>query len=51
MESYIGQVEKFLRGQMTKQEVITFKTSLATNPQLHSFAIIVINILRNKKSR
>lgn len=41
MEEYIEQTEKFLRGQMSKQEEISFKASLATDECFHSFALIM----------
>lgn len=50
MEEYINQIEKFLRGQMTQKEELTFKTSLITDVRLRSYAFIMANMLRVQKS-
>lgn len=50
MEGYIDQIEKFLRGQMTKREEVVFKTSLKTDVHFRSFAFIVVSILKEQKS-
>ena len=50
MEEYIEQIEKFLRGQMSQREEVTFKTSLATDSHLHSCAFIVVYILKRHKT-
>ena len=46
MTEYIDQIEKFLRGQMSKEEESVFKTSLSTDEHLQSFAFVVAHILR-----
>lgn len=50
MGEYIDQIEKFLRGQMSKREEMVFKTSLITDTHLRSFAFIVAYMLRKQKS-
>lgn len=49
MEEYIDQIEQFLRGQMTKQEEIVFKSSLISNIDMRLFAFIVAYILRTSQ--
>lgn len=49
MEDYIEQIEKFLKGKMSKREEVIFKTSLTTNAHLRSCAFIVTYILRIQK--
>lgn len=46
MENHIGQIEKFLRGQMNQKEESVFKASLKTDARLHSFAFIVVYMLK-----
>ena len=50
MEEYIDQIEKFLRGQMSKEEEDVFKTSMTTDAQQRLFAFIVASILKKQKS-
>lgn len=50
MKEYIDQIEKFLKGQMSQEEEELFKTSLATNGHLRSFAFFVVSILKKQKS-
>lgn len=50
MEEYIDQIEKFLRGQMSKEEEDVFKTSTTTDAQQRLFAFIVASILKKQKS-
>jgi hypothetical protein len=49
MENLIDQIEKYLRGQMSQDEEGSFKTSLATNGHLRSFAFIVTLMLKTEK--
>ena len=49
MEEYINQIEKYLSGQMSRQEETTFIASLASNGCFRSFALIVVIVLRQKK--
>lgn len=51
MKEYIDQIEKFLRGQMSKVEECEFKASLRGDAHLRSFAFIVTYMLRKQKSR
>ena len=50
MEKDIEKIEKFLRGQMNQKEEMAFKSSLKTDACLSSYAFIVSNMLRWKKS-
>ena len=50
MESYIEQIEKFLRGQMSQEEESSFKKSLTTDTHLRSYAFIIAFILKEQKS-
>ncbi len=50
MEEYINQIEKYLSGQMSRQEETTFIASLASNGCFRSFALIVVIVLRQKKT-
>lgn len=47
MEDYVDQIEKYLRGQMTKQEELTFKVALLSNENFHSLALSITYILRS----
>ena len=49
MEEYINQIEKYLSGQMSRQEETSFIASLASNGCLRSLALIVVIVLRQKK--
>lgn len=49
MEDYIDQIEKFLRGQMSKEEERLFKTSLTTDTSFRICAFIVVCILKQQK--
>ena len=49
MEEYINQIEKYLSGQMSRQEETPFIASLASNGCLRSLALIVVIGLRQKK--
>lgn len=49
MEDYIEQIEKFLKGKMSIQEEVIFKTSLTTNAHLRSCAFIMAYMLRIQK--
>ena len=46
MEDYVEQIEKFLRGNMSKEEEHQFKTSVKVNPRLRLYAFIVAIMLR-----
>ncbi len=48
MEECINQIEKFLRGQMSKQEENSFKESVKSSEQLRSFAFIVTLMVKYK---
>ena len=50
MTEYIDQIEKFLRGQMSQEEEVTFKTSLTIDARLCSYAFIMANMLRTQKT-
>ena len=50
MMEYIDQIEKFLRGQMSQEEEDSFKTLLAIDPFLRSYAFIVAYILKKQKN-
>lgn len=50
MEEYINQIEKFLRGQMNKEEEGVFKASLTTDAHLRSYAFIFAIIMKTQKS-
>ena len=50
MTEYIDQIEKFLRGQMSQEEEGVFKSTLATDAHLCSFAFILAYILRMQKT-
>lgn len=50
MEKDIEQIEKFLMGQMGQEEEMAFKSSLKTDACLSSYAFIVSNMLRWKKT-
>lgn len=49
MTEYIDQIEKFLRGQMSQEEEVTFKSSLATDANLRLYAFIVAYMLKRQK--
>lgn len=49
MEEYINQIEKYLRGQMSKEEEGLFKASLTTDVHLRSCAFFVAYMLRKQK--
>lgn len=49
MKEYIDQMEKFLRGQMSHEEEVAFKTSLTIDARLRSYAFIVAIMLRKQK--
>lgn len=52
MGDYTDQIEKFLRGQMSREEEISFKASLASDECFHSFALIMALVLKaHKKSQ
>lgn len=48
MEEYIDQIEKFLRGQMSKEEERVFKTLLTTDAHLRSLAFIMAYMLKEQ---
>jgi hypothetical protein len=50
MEEYINQIEKYLRGQMSKEEEGLFKASLTTDAHMRSFASIMAFIIKEQKS-
>lgn len=50
MEEYINQIEKYLRGQMSKEEEGLFKASLTTDVHLRSCAFFVTFIIMAQKS-
>lgn len=50
MEDFVDQIEKFLRGQMSQEEEVIFKTSLETDVRLRSLTFIVAYMLRTQKS-
>ena len=50
MEDYIDQIEKVLRGQMSQQEEVIFKTSLKTDAHLRLYAFIMAYMLKEQKS-
>ena len=47
MEDYVDQIEKYLRGQMTKQEELTLKAVLSSDDNFHSLALSIIHVLRS----
>lgn len=50
MEEYIDQIEKFLRGQMSCEEEVEFKTALTTDAHLRFYALILTYMLIKQKS-
>ena len=50
MEEYIDQIEKFLRGQMSKEEERVFKALLTTDTNFRICAFIVECILKQQKT-
>ena len=48
MTEYIDQIERFLKGNMSKEEERLFKTKLATNTHLRFYAFIVAYILKKQ---
>ena len=50
MEDYIDQIEKFLRGQMSKEEEGLFKALLKTDAQYLSQALLVTYILKQQNN-
>lgn len=48
MEEYIVQIEKFLKGQMSKRKEVKFRTSLKTDAHLRLLAFIVASILKEQ---
>lgn len=50
MEVYIDQIEKYLRGQMNRQEENAFKELLASNKPLRSTAFLVVIMLKHQKA-
>lgn len=51
MEKDIEKIEKFLRGQMSQEEESAFKASLTAEAYLHSYAFIMVFILKAQKLR
>lgn len=49
MEEYINQIETFLRGQMSLEEEIAFKRSLATDAHLRSLSFIIVYMMKEQK--
>lgn len=47
MEDYVDQIEKYLRGQMNKQEELALKVALSSDENFHSLALSIIYILRS----
>ena len=41
MEVRINKTEKFLRGEMSQEKEVTFKSSLTTDAHLRSYAFII----------
>lgn len=50
MEEYINQIEKFLRGQMSLEEVCIFKKMLTTDDYLRSYAFIITIMMEEQKT-
>lgn len=47
MEDYVDQIEKYLRGQMNKQEELALKVALSSDENFHSLALSIIYILKS----
>jgi hypothetical protein len=50
MTEHIDQIEKFLKGQMSREEDSEFKVLLKRDSHLRSFAFIVAYMLRKQKT-
>lgn len=50
MEEYINQIEKFLRGQMSLEEVCIFKKMLTTDDYLRSYAFIITIMMEEQNT-